>query len=245
MQFGSATSGSRNVLSFGLPAQALTATAEPQLQRHRMHVVLLALVKDSTGQIVDKYSQNVPYFIPDANLSAMRATSIPFSHTVDLAPGKYTLETAVLDREGRRYSTESVPFTIPDNKGVGLSSVVLVQGLEPVAGTPDPKDPLVYQGKRVIPDTRAAFQGDAKPMIYFVVYPDKSLADAPKLQVEFIVDSKPVAMQSVKLPEPDASGAVALLMRGPMRPGDCELRISTVQGTTSATQSVKYKVVAQ
>ncbi len=245
LQFGSATAGSRNILSFALPAANLTATAEPQLLRHRLHVSLLALVKDSSGQVVDKFSQDVPYYIPDQNLAAMRATSIPFKHTIELPPGSYTLETAIVDREGHRASSSSVPFVSPESKGIGLSSVMLVQGLEPVDGQPDPSDPLIYQGKQVVPSLAPALAADAKPLIYFVVYPDKSVKDNPKLQVEFFVDSKTVALQSLKLPAPDAHGAVAMLLRGPARPGDCELRISTVQGSESAAQSVKYKVLAK
>ena len=244
LQFGSVTAGSRNILSFALPAANLIATPEPQLLRHRMHVSLVALVKDSSGEVVDKFSQDVPYYIPDQNLAAMRATSIPFKHTIDLPPGRYTLETAVVDREGRRASTASVPFVSPAGKGIGLSSVMLVQGLEPVDGVPDPSDPLIYQGKHVVPNSAPALAAGAKPLIYFVVYPDKSVAENPKLQVEFFVDSKPVALQSLKLPAADASGAVPMLLRGPAKPGECELRISTVQGGGSAAQSVKYKVLA-
>ena len=245
LQFGSGGAGSRNILSFELPAANLTATAEPQLLRHRLRVALVALVKDSSGQVVDKFSQDIPYFIPDQNLPVMRATSIPFKHKTDLLPGRYTLDVAVIDREGRRASTASVPFVSLENKGVGLSSVGLVRGLEPVDGVPDPSDPLIYQGKRVVPDLTPTLGADAKPLIYFVVYPDKSLAENPKLQVEFFADAKPVAIQNIKLPAPDASGAVAMLLSGPTRPGDCELRISTIQGAGSAEQILKYKVLAK
>jgi VWFA-related protein len=245
LQFGPAAAGSRNILSFELPAKNLTATPEPQLLRHRLHVALIALVKDSSGQVVDKFSQDIPYFIPDSNLPVMLATSIPFKHRIDLPPGRYTLEAAIIDREGHKASTASIPFVSAENKGVGLSSVLLVRGLDPVEGVPDPSDPLIYQGKHVVPDLTPTLGADAKPLIYFVVYPDKSLSETPKLQVEFFADAKPVAIQSVKLPAPDASGAVAMLLRGPTRPGDCELRISTIQGDGSAEQSLKYKVLAK
>jgi hypothetical protein len=195
--------------------------------------------------VVDKFSQDIPYFIPDSNLPVMLATSIPFKHRIDLPPGRYTLEAAIIDREGHKASTASIPFVSAENKGVGLSSVLLVRGLDPVEGVPDPSDPLIYQGKHVVPDLTPTLGADAKPLIYFVVYPDKSLSETPKLQVEFFADAKPVAIQSVKLPAPDASGAVAMLLRGPARPGDCELRISTIQGDGSAEQSLKYKVLAK
>lgn len=245
LQFRPAGASSRNILLFELPAANIAATAEPQLLRHRLHVSMIALVKDASGQVVDKFSQDAPYFVPDRNLPVMRATSIPFRHATELAAGRYTLEAAVLDREGGKASTSSIPFVNVETKGIGLSSVLLVRGVEPVEGAPDASDPLIYQGKRIVPDLSPALAADAKPLIYFVVYPDKAATEAPKLQIEFLADAKPVALQSLKLPAPDASGAVQMLLRGPARPGDCELRISALQGAGSAGQSVKYKVLAK
>jgi VWFA-related protein len=245
LPFRPAGAGSRNVLLFELPAANIAATAQPQLLRHRLHVSMVALVKDANGQVVDKFSQDAPYSVPDQNLPVMRATSIPFRHTTELTPGHYTLEAAMLDREGGKASTASIPFASVANKGIGLSGVLVVKDLEPVEGTPDASDPLVYQGKRIVPDLSPALTADAKPLIYFVVYPDQAATETPKLQIEFLADAKTVAIQSLKLPDPDASGAVKMLLRGPARPGDCELRITTLQGAGSAEQSVKYKVLAK
>src|ERR1022692_2454474 len=93
-------SNSRGTLAFELPGTKLGATAEPARKTHKLEVSLLALIRDANGQIVDKFSVDTPYFIPDANLAAVRATALTYTHPVDLPPGHYTVETAVVDREG-------------------------------------------------------------------------------------------------------------------------------------------------
>ena len=79
-QFRPNAANSQNDVIFEIPVANLQATPEPALKRDRMHVSLLALVKDSSGQVVDKFSQDSPYEIPEENLAKARATSITFAH---------------------------------------------------------------------------------------------------------------------------------------------------------------------
>lgn len=215
-----------------------------------MHVAVFALVKDSTGQVVDKFGQDSPYEIPDENLEKARATNIVLSHALSLAPGHYTIDTVVLDREANRASTGKIELESPESKEVGLSSVVLVQGLEPVKGKVDPHNPLEFQagaseGRRVVPNVIKELAPNSKGYAYFVVYPDKTLSDKPKIQVEFLVDGKVLANQTSDLPAPDATGAIPMLINTAAHAGACELRITAMQGASSAKQSLTYTVAAK
>jgi hypothetical protein len=236
---------SQNVLAFELPGSSLIGTPEVEHKTHRFHVSLLALVKDASGQIVDRYSMDAPYQIPDANLAAVRASSITYTHPVSLPSGHYTVETAVVDREGGRATANVFPLGIPErSKGVGMSSVVLVQQVEPVSGPPDASDPLVFQGKRMVPMAASALKSTAKPVVYFVVYPDKANAEKPKIQVEFLSGGQVLARQTADLPAPDPSGTIPMIVGAALRPGNCQLRITALQGVESATGSVNYTVAA-
>jgi VWFA-related protein len=242
-QFQNDGAAAQGTLVFEVPGSSLGATPRPDRKTHLVHASLLSLVKDSTGQIVDKFSLDIPYEIPDPNLAAIRATPLMYTHPVSLSPGQYTVETVVLDREGKQASTNSVPFDVAKRrKGVDLSSVMLVQRVEPISGPPDASDPLVFQGRRLVPFIAPALNADAKPFAYFVVYPDKSNAEKPKIQVEFLVGGKTLANQTADLPAPDASGAIAMVVKAATHTGDCELRITALQGSDSSTKSVKYSV---
>ncbi len=105
-QFRPNAVNSQNDIVFEIPAGNLTATPEPAVKRHRMHVALFTLVKDASGQVIDKFSQDSPFEIPDENLAKARATSIPFAHPLSLPPGHYSAETVAIDQEGKKNQHE-------------------------------------------------------------------------------------------------------------------------------------------
>jgi hypothetical protein len=81
-----------------------------------------------------------------------------------------------------------------------------------------------------------------KRYIYFVVYPDKSLAEKPKIRVEFKTGGQVFAQSTADLPAPDATGTIPMFVAAATRPGNCELQITALQGTESATEHVQYAV---
>jgi hypothetical protein len=178
-----------------------------------------------------------------------RATTITFAHPLSLAPGHYTMETAVLDREANRASTSRIAFDSSERKGVGLSSILLVQGMEPVKGKVDPGNPLEFQsspteGKRVIPELATDLAANATPYVFFVVYPDPSIVDKPKVQAEFWVGGQLLSKQVADLPAPDATGAIPMVINTAAKPGNCELRITALQGNSSSRQTLKYSIAS-
>jgi len=234
---------SQSALAFALPGTSLTATPDPARQTHKFHLSLLALVKDAGGQVVDKYKVDMPYEVPDANLAAVRASALTYTHPVNLTPGSYAVETVVLDREGRQASTSMLEMEIPKPaKSIGLSSLILVQQLEPPPGQPNESDPLIFKGKRLVPQLDATVDAARKRYVYFVVYPDKTIAEKPKIQVEFRAGGEVFGSQTVDLPAPDASGAIPMFVAAATRPGACELRITAVQGNQSTTENFNYTV---
>jgi VWFA-related protein len=245
-RFGNDGANSRGALVFAVPVASLTATPQPDNTTHKLHVSLLALVKDAKGQIVDKYSLDAPYDIPAANLPGVRASAVTYTHPLSLPPGRYTVEAAVVDREGRTASTSVTEFENPEpSQGVGLSSVMLVDRVEPASGPVEVSDPFVFENKRAVPLLATNLTPEAKPYVYFVVYPDKSNAEKPKIQVEFLVGGQLLAKQTAELPPPDANGAIPMVVGAAVRPGNCQLRMTAVQGSQSATQSVNYVIAAK
>jgi VWFA-related protein len=233
----------RTSLVFELPGGKLGATADPERKAHKVEVSLLALIRDANGQVVDKYSVDTPYTIPDANLAAVRATALTYTHPLELAPGHYTIETALVDREGSQASTNVTQIDIPaPGKGLGISSLVAVQQIEAAAGQVDKADPLTFKGKHVIPMVQATVNPANKRYIYFVVYPDKSKTDKPKIRVEFRNGGQVFAESTADLPAPDDSGTIPMFVAAAARPGDCELQITALQGGESATSRLQYAV---
>jgi hypothetical protein len=95
---------------------------------------------------------------------------------------------------------------------------------------------------RVSPRFNSKFDEDAKPSVYFVVYPDKAKAEKPKIHVELLVNGQLRGRQDADLPPPNDSGEIPMRLPAPAKPGQCELRFTVVQGDESSTQSVKYTI---
>lgn len=245
-QFRGESSTAPNTLAFELPGTSLAARPNPETGMQSLHASLVALVKDARGEVVDKFSVDSPYEVPAANLAAVRAQPITFTHPIRLAPGRYQLETAVLDREAGKASVRVTPFEAPAApRGVGMSSAVLVQRIDPSGGKKDPSDPLLLKGNHLVPLLRSDLRPEEKPFVYFVVYPDKTSPDKPKLGVELLVDGKTLANQTADLPAPDATGAIPMVVRAAMHAGKCELKITATQGSQSASTQVSYNVAGK
>ena len=231
------------VLVIEVPAKALAATPDPQRQTNRIHLSLLALVKDERGSVSDRFSLDAPYDIPNAKLQEVQASLITYTHPLRLPAGRYTVETAVIDHEGRQSSARVAEFLSPEPRtGIALSSAILVQRVDPAGSPQDAADPLVYQGNRIVPLLAGRLGPGMKPAVYFVAYPDKASSEKPELEVEFLSNGHPVARQKAELPSPDASGAIPMMVGAAVLPGDCELRLTVKQGASSATETVHYTV---
>ncbi len=243
-QFRPGRETSQYAMTYEVPTSSLAVTPQPQLKQHHLHVSLFALVKDSSGQVVDKFSQDAPFEIPDDRMAALAGASIPYSHLLTLPAGRYTVETAVIDREGGRASTSEVAIDSPPSKGMGMSSVLLIREVDAATGLPDVSDPFRVGTKRVTPELAATLPAGAKPFVYFVVYPDKANSAHARIEIQFLIDGQVVARRAEDLPAADAGGAVPKLFGTVAKPGNCELKIIATQGSETLERSVKYRVVA-
>ena len=86
---------------------------------------------------------------------------------------------------------------------------------DPLEFQPDPA-----QGKRVIPELDTNLAANVSPYVFFVVYPDKSIADKPKIQAEFLIDGQVRPSKCADLPAPDATGAIPMVINTAAKPGN-------------------------
>jgi len=245
-QFRPQGENSQFAVAFEVPISNLTATPIADQKKHRLHLSVFGLVKDGDGQVVDKFSQDSSYDVADDNLAAVESSPITYSHPLNLPAGRYTVETVVADREGRKVATGVISIDNPERKGLSLSSVMLVKQLEAVVGQGDPTDPFQFQGRRVVPEMAASLPPTAQPYLYFVIYPDKSNAEKPAVQIQVLLNGEVVAEQDADLASPDPSGAFQVVIGGaPANPGNYELKVTALQGNDSVEQSARYSVADQ
>ena len=96
---------STTAVVFDVPLNDVTMVKDQAAQTFHCHLSLLGLFKDSQGGIVKKITRDVPVSNSLANLDATMAGHFIYTQHVSLPPGRYTLETAVLDRDSDRLLT--------------------------------------------------------------------------------------------------------------------------------------------
>jgi VWFA-related protein len=241
-RFRDAGGTAQYAIAFEMPISNLTATPAATVHKHRLHASWLALVKDAQGQIVERVSKDVPSEVSDDRLAAVQVELMTYEHAVNLPPGHYTVEAAVVDHEGNRASTSVIQIDNREQRGVELSDLALVRRLDSVNRPPDAADPFQYTGKRVLPFVTTGLFADAMPFVYFMVYPDAGNAAQPELRVRLMRSGRLLTAQKLALPAPDVSGGIPMVIEGNKQPGSYEVSVTVVQGDESAERRLAYTI---
>jgi VWFA-related protein len=244
-RFRDAGGTAQYAIAFEMPISNLTATPAAAAHKHRLHASMLALVKNAQGQIVDRVSKDVPSEVPDDRLAAVQVELMTYQHAVNLPPGHYTVETAVVDYEGNRASTGVVQIDNREQRGVGLSDLTLVRRLDRLGPPPDPADPFEYTGKRVLPFVTTDLFAGALPFVYMVIYPEPGNPSNPELRVRLLKNGRLLTTINPALPSPDISGGIPMVIQPTSKPGSYEIRATVAQGGNSVERSLAYTVAGR
>jgi VWFA-related protein len=237
--------GAQYSIAFEVPIANLTKTADANAKGHKIHAYLLAVVKNDKGEIVERVSKDVPSGVLDKYLAGLSSETMIYEHAVNLGPGHYTIEAAVVDQEGNRASTNVLQIDNREQPGPGLSDIALVRRVHNLERAPDLSDPFEVPGKRAQPFVTTTVAAGMQPFLYFVVYPEHENADAPSMRAQFLKNGRVIASQKSALPLPDASGAVPMAIQPIAGPGDYEVRVTIEQGHRSVERNLKYTIAAK
>jgi VWFA-related protein len=228
-----------------VPLHGLQPKTDPAKNTINVHFSLAALVKDAKGEVVQKLSRDRSLMVtPDQ----FKLGNFVDKMTVTAPPGKYTLESAVMDRESGKIGVERSEFTIPPkDKGVGISSLALVRSFIPNAKGLDANEPFQFQGASITPtfDSHIPKTQEAMLRVFFVVYPDSSITAKPTVEIEFLQGGKSLTKAPLPLPDADAQGRIPYVMTvpaAPFPPGVYEIHATTRQGSTSAERTIAVTI---
>ncbi len=234
----------QQTIAFEVPNRGLTATAVGIPPRRRIHVSFLAVIKDTTGQIVEKISRDIPYEIPGDKLDAFLAGNLSFARPFSLPPGRYTVDTAVIDREAGKAATRKISLVLPAPDAVSISTVSLVRRVDSLTVPADPVDPFQFATSKVTPSLDNTIPKGSDVTLYFVVYPSASDPEPARVLVQYLRDGKEIgrSMPEVNAKSKDESGAVPLVASAKLDPGQYDVTVTVVQGKNTAQQATSFTV---
>jgi VWFA-related protein len=235
------------MLTLQMPLKDMTFAPQPGGKNALLDAPILILVRNSTGEVVEKYSKEFSVDVAQNTVDARKQGDLIQTYRTELDPGTYTVEAAVMDRKGNKIGVTKTPLTVPaPTKNLAISDVVVVRRNDQLKDN-QILDPFYYQGGKVTPtlDTRLkGGKGNYLPF-YFAVYPDAAIKDAPKLTMGFYKAGQYLGSAPVELGPVQKDGRIpyiAALPADPFTPGSYEIKLNAAQGSATAEEKVDFQV---
>jgi len=206
----------------------------------------LAIIKNASGEVARKFGNQIPLKVPAAKMAALSQSHFIYTERVDLAPGRYSLETAVMDQQGETISADKRSILVPASDGkLGMSSVVVVRSMKDKDPSTNPTDPWLIEEKVVSPTLEPTVEKAKTQSLpfYLVVYPDKQQGAAPELVMEFTKDGQFLGRGKVPLGAPDKDGRIQYVAQVPVEQltsGNYSVRFVVKQGDETADETVTF-----
>jgi VWFA-related protein len=248
LDFGPVGSRVLCVATFQVPQSGLTVTEDAEKKTVRLHASVLGLMKDQKGQIAGKVSRDLNIEVPSEQAEKLRQGDLIYTQWVELPPGLYTLESAVLDTEGSKSGVKRATFEVPKPEQLTLSSISLVRRVEPASADRDPLNPLEYRGGKVVPALAGTAKHGTDTSFYFVLYPASTsdgkvdLSVKPNVTVQFYLDGKLIADAVPPLTWNETARAIPVFLAARFEPGQYMVKVLVEQGTFEAERSAAFVV---
>jgi VWFA-related protein len=244
----------RCVLTFSVPLSKLKSTHSNTLAGTRQ-LAFLALIRNARNEVVDVLSRNLMVEAPaeseaDKNKGKMPLGNFTRIERLDLAPGRYTAEIAIQDRQSLALSAKRISLYVPEFQDLAVSEVIRVRSLSSIQGMRDETDPLEFDSDRVTPDLSDTFkqQPGASAALYLIVYPAAASTARIEMAAKIVGEHGPViqAVPAVFAASRHKANAVSYVLSIPvehLEPGDYIFEATIRQAEKSIQRLYAFKVV--
>ncbi len=231
-----------------IPLRNFTPKVDPAKNTQNIHFSIAALIKDSTGEVVQKLTRERSLQVTAEQL---KAGSFTEKFLVTIAPGKYSFETAVMDRESGKIGAQRSALVVSPNKGVALSSITPVKSYNPAAKPQDPSEPFQFQNGTIAPTLLSSLtvaNPEATLPLFFIVYKDPANLEKPTMEIEFLQGGRSLGKLPLPLADPDAQGRIQTVFSVPagrFPEGVYQIHAIATQGDTKADSTTEITIKKQ
>src|SRR5207302_6049910 len=229
------------------PLRGFTFLSQPDQKNSAVDAALLAILKNSNGEIVEKFSKDFAVQVALDKVNAYKEGNLVQTFRAELPPGAYTLEAVVMDRYDNKTGVEKTSLTVPEpSSKLSMSDVVVVRRTEALKDS-QILDAFYFPGGKVVPSLSRTLKGGPGNVLpfYFAVYPDRAVKDAPKLTMSFYKDGQYLGAAEAPLPDAQRDGRIPYIANLPadkFTPGAYEIHVDVTQGSSRAEQKVAFQV---
>ncbi|MGC4052968.1 MAG: VWA domain-containing protein [Paludibaculum sp.] len=235
-------------LVFDLPLKNVAFAKDEKAGKYRTHITVLALVKNAEGRVVAKLSRDVPLNEPLDRLEGFQQGRFIVTRAMNLAPGRYTVESVAADQEGQRVSAKRSALVVAAQSAkAAVSDIALVRRIDKPAAERDPQDALQVSMGRIVPTLIDAVPGGPGKLLslFFTLYPDETSQEQPKVVLELLKDGQVVSRSSPALPAAAVDGSIPYVANIPLdtvQAAQYQFRATLIQGNFGAQKSIYLNI---
>ena len=153
----------------------------------RIALDIFGRVTDDYGVSISKLKDAVEVLLSDQTASELQARQIVYEARFTLLPGRYSFKFVVRDADTDRVGTYETVVVIPNlsraSTNLPISSVVLSSELISLdvlsSTTPSGKNPLIVEGKKLVPNARGPFSNRRDLIVLLQAYEPNAAATEP------------------------------------------------------------------
>jgi hypothetical protein len=237
---------------FSVPGRSLHFTEDSHPKLFHLHATFLALVKDEQNQVVRKISRDLPFQAPADRKAEFERGEVTVILPLRLAPGRYHVESAVQDVDGRTASTGRISLVVTSagaESRVALSDLVLVRSVQPAEDDHDSVNPLEFSGGKITPEMNSTIvkSRGAAEGVYFILYPGRDARPDGRSDVRIAItrNGELVTSSLPDLPVAEADGSFRVWSRIPfvgLDPGVYEITVTAAQGVATVRRAMAIEV---
>jgi VWFA-related protein len=248
LRLGELPDGNSGALTVEVPVSELEVHDDGNTHLSSVHLSIVALVKDNKGNILQRFSEDIPRHEAPDMLRRDQGQFIVLQRHFSAEPGTYILETAVLDRLSNKAGAQRSTFTIdPAPHGPSLSDIALVRTVEPVHEESETFDPMRYLNGRVIPDLNSELPENTRILsLFFMVHPLAGSSTQPQLEMQILRNNLLLGKMPLELRKTSGTGT-ALPYLGTIQghvfpPGNYQIKTVITQDGQTASSTASFSV---
>ncbi len=211
-RFDHSAKGVQHTLMIEVPMEHVTFQENRQTRTYALRFTAMALIKDQTGRVVQRFSEVLSARRPDrprapCSSGAGSASSVSSG---SLRAATRCGRSRAIRRPSDPASSRCRSTCRNHRPAFGISELSVIRSVDPAGDAADTvEDPFRTGAMRVAPNLELPVSKAANTQIsaYVTVYPGAA-AGAPALTFEFILDGKVIGRSAAQLPEPDEAGRI-------------------------------------
>lgn len=235
------------MLTVEAPLGGLVFEAQPEKKTATVNASMLLVLRDTHGEIADKFSKDFAVQVDLDKVAGYKAGNLVQTFRAELSPGPYTLEVAVMDRQGGKLGVKKMRLAVPDPTVKLALSEIAVVGRQHSLPNTEILDAFYYEDGKIVPALAESLQGGPGKVLpfYFVVYPAPSPQPPAGIAMSFYAEGQFLGSAQAPLPAPQKDGRIPYIANLPadrFLPGNYEIRLAVEQGGGRAEEKIAFRV---